>query len=521
MLKKALAGAAVLTLVLAAGLFLFARSILGSDAVREALAAQVSQAIGQPVSVVSIDATIFPRVTVRLRGVAIGEPARIQVETLNVGADLRALLSRRIEHASLRLDRARIALPLPAFSMTGVNSTATTDEETHPGAIELVSIDEVILQDVEMASSGRILHADLEVVPEGSGLGIRRLALRADDLAIEASGKITDLAGPTGEITLKADVLHLEPLLAFLSDFSAGAGLSSPKPSKAPVRAKGKPAASKTGMNVVLKLDANRATLGTLVLDRPNGDARLTDRAVTLDPITFGIFNGRYEGTMVLALGEPEGFQLKASIADVDVAAAMALADVPNTITGQMSGRIELAGRGLDANSVAQSARGTVRLDVKNGVVKNLGLVRTVVQATSVRGDREQQLFDDTSADEPFSLLGATMRIGNGVAATNDLQFESEDVSLRAAGTVALNGSRVDLRGEVQLSEALSRQSGNDLQRYTQEDGRVTLPVFLNGSVGNLSVGFDARSAGTRAITNRVNEEVQKGLQKGLGGLFR
>jgi uncharacterized protein involved in outer membrane biogenesis len=274
-------------------------------------------------------------------------------------------------------------------------------------------------------------------------------------------------------------------------------------------------------MNIALTLDANRATLGALALDRPSGRARLTDRAVSLDPITFELFKGRYEGTMALALDESEGFQLKASVENVDVAAAMAFAGVPNTMTGQMAGRIDVAGRGLDAASVMKSARGTVRLDVKDGIVKNLGLLRTVVLATSMRGDREREHLDDSSPDEPFSLLGATLRIGNGVAATNDLQFESEDVSLRAAGTVALDGTLVNLRGNVQLSEALSRQSGNDLQRYAQEDGRVTLPVTVTGSIDDLSVGFDTRGAATRAITNRATEEVEKGLKKGLGGLFR
>jgi uncharacterized protein involved in outer membrane biogenesis len=522
MLKRALAGAAVLTLLVVVGLYFFTRSILASDAVRETLTAQVSKAIGQPVSIASIDATIFPRITVRLGGVAIGQPAKIQVQTLNVGTNLRALLSRRIEHASLRLEGAHIALPLPAFSIG--SGEAPPSEDTAGGApVELVSIDEVVLEDIEIESGGRTLRADIEAVPEGKGIAVRRLTLRAEDTTIEATGNLADLAGPTGELALKADALNLDRMVTFLSGFSAGAGVSSPKQPKVPVRAraaKGKPVTSKPGMNIVLTLDANRATLGTLALDRLSGRARVTDRALTLDPMTFGLFKGRYEGTMVLDLGESEGFQLKASVAAVDVAAAMAFAGVPNTMTGEMSGRIDVAGRGLDAAGAMKSARGTVRLDVKDGIVKNLGLLRTVVLATSMRGDREREHLDDSSPDEPFSRLGATLRIGNGVAATNDLQFESEDVSLRAGGTVALDGSLVNLRGNVQLSEALSRQSGNDLQRYANEDGRVTLPVTVTGPVEDLSVGFDTGAAATRAITNRATEEVEKGLKK-LGGLFR
>src|ERR1700722_13842405 len=105
MLKKALVGILVLVVVASAGLFFWARAVFTRDTVRTALAAQLSRSIGQPVAIGSIGATIFPRVTVSLGEVSIGQPARIQIRALQVGANLRALLSRRIEHASLQLTR--------------------------------------------------------------------------------------------------------------------------------------------------------------------------------------------------------------------------------------------------------------------------------------------------------------------------------------------------------------------------------------------------------------------------------
>ena len=60
MLKKALAAALVLIVILSTGLFLWARTVFGKDTVRTALADQLSKALGQPVKVGSIAATIFP-----------------------------------------------------------------------------------------------------------------------------------------------------------------------------------------------------------------------------------------------------------------------------------------------------------------------------------------------------------------------------------------------------------------------------------------------------------------------------
>ena len=106
MLKKVLIGIVVLGFVGSVGLFLWARSVLAQDTVRTALTWQLSNAIGQPVTIESIGAAIYPRVTVNLRGVKIGNPARVIVQTLQVGTDFRALLSRQIAHATLRLNGA-------------------------------------------------------------------------------------------------------------------------------------------------------------------------------------------------------------------------------------------------------------------------------------------------------------------------------------------------------------------------------------------------------------------------------
>ncbi len=118
MLKKVLLGASVLVLLLLIGLSLWVRAVFTEDNVRATLADQLSKALGQPVKVAGIAARIYPRVTVNLQDVTIGEPARIQVKTLHVGTDFRALLSRRIEHARLELSGAHVQLPLPDFSIT-------------------------------------------------------------------------------------------------------------------------------------------------------------------------------------------------------------------------------------------------------------------------------------------------------------------------------------------------------------------------------------------------------------------
>jgi hypothetical protein len=127
----------------------------------------------------------------------------------------------------------------------------------------------------------------------------------------------------------------------------------------------------------------------------------------------------------------------------------------------------------------------------------------------------------DGAREEPFSLLAATLEVADGTARTEDLRFESTDMSLAAAGRLQLDGTNVNLAGRVQLSEALTAEAGRDLVRYTAEQGRVTLPVTVTGPVDALSVRIDVADAAKRAIRNRATEEAEQAIKKRLGGFVR
>ena len=516
MMKKIFLAATVLLLMGGAGLFFWARAILASDTVRMAVAAQLTRALGQPVSVGRISATIFPRVTMNLGEVTIGPAGRLTAEMLHVGTDFRALLSRRIEHGIVRVTGLHAELPLPALTIGG---SETSDGQAAAPAVQIVSIDEISLRQVELVSGGRTLRADVELVPESGGrLTIRSATLGAGEAAIDISGQMTDLTGPTGELNVRAKRIDLVEMLAFITEFAQGAGISV-QPAATSNGRQGTARASTVAMNVSLGVDADRVTLGTLALDGVKGRTRITPDGVTLEPITFRAFDGTYDGMLSLTMGAAPAFRVRGKVSRVDLTKVMTFAGTPETISGRLSGSLDITGKGTSAASVLNTVRGTARADITDGVVKGLGLVREVVLATSMRGD-SRNASTDASASERFSTLAATLLLSGGVARTDDLRFASPDVLLAAAGTVRLDGGSVDLAGKVQLSDTLSQQAGRDLVRYTQEGGRVTLPATVSGPAGNLKVRVDVAGVAKRAIVNRTNEEVGKAIKKGLGELL-
>jgi uncharacterized protein involved in outer membrane biogenesis len=511
----------VLLVVGGIALALLARSVLTGDNVRAAVAAQVSAAIGQPVTIGGIGASIYPRVTMDLTDVVIGQPARIQLASVHMETGLRALFSRRIEHAAVRVDGARITLPLP--DLGAADSAAPATDGALP--VEIVSIDEIVLRDVEVVSGERTLRGDIELVPQGEGVQLRRVELAADGTEIDVTGALTSLSPIKGRLEATAQSVDFDRLMAFLTDFTSTA--SGAPDAKESADASG--AATGVDGRLDIALKAVRVTTGGLALSDLAATGVVTPNAVTFDPMAFGVFGGRYEGTMHLVLEGTPQFQWRAKVTGIDTAALMAFAESPDTVTGALSGTIALDGQGLQMEQALRTARGTARVEIADGTIEGLGLVRTVVTATSGRGGYSasaRAAADTPGAPEAegFSRLGATWVLDRGVMATRDLSMDSTDVDLTASGTMRVATMTTEFAGQVQLSEELSKRAGTDLYRYAQENGRVTLPVTVKGPLEDLAVNIDVGNAAMRAIRNRAAEEAKKAIERnlpgGLGGLF-
>ncbi len=526
MWKKVLLGLLGLFVVAALGLFFWVRSVLASDAVQVALASQMSAAIGQPVTIGSVGASIYPRITVALKDVSIGPQSQVVVKTLDLGTDFRALLSRRIEHATVNLDGTRIQLPLPAFTL-GSDAPADGSTASSGAPVEIVSIDAVNLTNLEVVSGGRTLRGDIEVVPQGQGVLVKRVALAAEDMSLTASGTITDLAGPAGELALKAGALNVDRLIAFFNDFSGGlsTGVAPPTsgaPGPVPPAPTAPPPAVSSAMHLTIAVDADRATMGGLTIERMSGKAVATDKTVTVEPLTFNLFNGTYDGGLSASLGTTQPtFRWKAKVAGISVAAATAYAGAPNTLTGTLNATIDIAGTGADVATAMKTIAGIVDLNVVNGVVRNLGIIRSVGSATSFSVDGLKKASSSSSnTDEAFRRIGATVSLANGRASTENMRFEAEDLTLQANGSAQLDGSAMNLKGRLELSEALSSQVNSKMLRLSQDKGRVVLPATITGSLAAPVVKVDVGDVAKRALKNTATEAAPGLIKKGLGGLL-
>ncbi len=465
---------------------------LSGDGVRNAVEQQASSWLGQPVRVASVRVRLWPRVAVRLGDVRIGEPVRVRLDEVDVSASPLALISRRVEEAELSVRNTRVDLPfaLPASAQRDSNAGAPAGGAETPAAFLIVSVNAIALENVTLVSRGRELRLSARSSIVQSRLLVRELTAESGGTSMRATGTIQFDPRVDADLRLEANRLDVDELLLLADAFlpaSGDTGAPGVSPSlKATVTAEIARAAG---------IDARRlATTMTVQKDR-----------IALSPLSFELFGGSYQGAVEARVGPRPTATVRAQLSNIDVAQVATFGNAGGTATGRLSGTATVSGSGTDLTSILATARGNGVVSIADGSIVRLGLVRSLVLFF---GRPETNAPPST---DRFDRLDARFALADGVLRANSLALHSPDLDSAGTATLDLNDQGLEGRMNVTLSEALSKQAGTDLRRYTREGNRVVLPVTVGGTLAAPRVSIDAAAALKRGLRNEVEDRV-KGL---------
>jgi hypothetical protein len=493
MIRKLLAVVAVLMVLAAIAVVLVARGVIGGDTLRRALESQLSTRVGEPVKIGTLGASFFPRVTVDLHEVSVGQPPRATIAQISIATGLRGLLSRRVEGAEVIVSNSRV----PVGTVLGIAAAAASSggSDGAGGGLTIVSVRTLAFRHVELVAEPRSLTVDLESSLEGDRLDVTRLVAQSEGTRLEAHGALTSIARRQGRFTASAGRLNLDELLTLASSLS----------SSAPSGPAGVPT-----LDLQVDVTAPGGELGSYAFQTLSSTIRVTGEQLLLQPLRFGIFGGEYEGTLRVTPSSVADVTLNGRMTSMDVARILreTRGGSPGaaSVSGRMGGAVTLTSRGRSSTDMLRTARGTGRVTITDGAIPGLEMVRTIVLA-----------FGKPSGGPPagsgsaFTRLGGTFALADQTLRSGDLAFASRDFDMTGSVVVRLPSGAIDMHASVVLSRELTAQAGTDLRRYAQEDGRVVVPATITGTVAAPSVTIDVASAVNRALQNELKRRV-KGL---------
>jgi uncharacterized protein involved in outer membrane biogenesis len=497
-MKKLLLIGLALVLIVVVALAIAVRMLIDPERVRSTIEAQATAAIGMPVTLRAADVSIWPRPRVTLSGLQVGEPASLTLETIEVATALRALLSRRIENAALTIADSTVDLPALLAAAGGL-----ADESSQPaprGAdgtpmdapLTLVSVDTIAFRNVRVIFEGGAATVSLASALDGDRLDIRSFELASDVTDLKASGAMESLASRRGKLTINAESLDLDGMIAMLSNMQGAQG------------AQGAQSANET-VDMTFDVTAAKGRAGGVQFENLKTVIHATTTSVQMEPFAFGAFGGQVDGKVRVDTSRAEPvLALDAKFSQLDVAAVATFAGQPGAITGRLAGELQVSGAGSAPAAALANATGNGTMAITDGAIPNLNLVRAIVIAFG------KPAPGSTGGGDRFTRIAATMQLAKSVLRLSTLTFASPDVDVDGRGALDLSAAVVDIAGQARLSEALTAQAGRDLVRYTADGNRVTVPVTVTGAINAPQVRVDAAAVLRRAAQNEVKSQIQK-----------
>ena len=254
---------------------------------------------------------------------------------------------------------------------------------------------------------------------------------------------------------------------------------------------------------------------------------RLENGVATLDPVSMGLYDGRFNGRLASDLTRlPQSFEFTGEAENIDmdpfVADQFGMSDI---LMGRFTGRVAGQGAGTDPMTVIRSLEGEGVARIIDGQVGKLDVLRSVGEVAGVLGQRTLANLASESATgaTKFSQLVGDFRIGGGALSFDSVLLQSAAFDLTGAGTVDMISSVMNGAFQIQFSPEVSAWMKQESSRAAQlfwdsGSGRVVLPLGLSGPLDGAGASVDWGAAAEGVARRTIERELNDVLGDLLGG---
>ena len=253
----------------------------------------------------------------------------------------------------------------------------------------------------------------------------------------------------------------------------------------------------------------------------------LQDHVASLGTLSLRAFNGSYDGGGRYDMRDANTpkFNFRSTMRGMDLKSMLAThaPGAEKKIEGRLDADLSLTGAGKGWETIRQTLTGNGRVDVQDGVLKDVNLADQVLASvTGVPGlshvisPRVRRTYPVvfSTGDTKFNKLGGSVQIANAVARSDDFTLEARDYAIRGKGTFALDNA-LDVTATLVASKQLSDDIVADVRevKYIENDqGKVAIPFRLTGALPQVQLKPDIEF-----LTRSLSRAVGKGLEEIFG----
>lgn len=557
-MRKLLIVVAVLIMLVIAGVAVFIATF-NADRYRPLVVEQLSQAAGRPVSLQRLSLAWRGGLALEARGLVVGEADAPALEVERVGATLKLLplLRREVRVGAVRVVRPRVRLSRDAeghidilgLAAVGGPAAAQGRQAAVGGVPVTVAIESLRIEDgqvrwmdatVSPPRDVTVDHLDCSLAPIDVARPITlsaRAAVFSEAPNVRLSGRVQlprdGQPGRVEDVELDVDLgrMDLRQLRAGGPSLRALAGTLALRIDHAALDP-----SSLAGLRAHLRLKDGSLSLSSLAnpVERIEVEAVAQADRLELTRASASLAGGTIEASGVVeALSARARSTLKLSASNLDLTKLLPAASLSEPqLRGVMAGSFDGAASGLAWPEISQTLRGQGRLTITHASIANLNLLRAVFERLSmlpgVVQRLEARLPESSRAklrqrDTVLEPIELSVSAADGALTFQELRLRTDTVELIGPGRIGLDGLLLIqpfLWIEPELSSAMIG-SVNELQYLADANGRVGLPVTIQGQLLRIAVAPDVGYVAQRVLVSKgtelLGDFLRRALEKGDG----
>ena len=305
----------------------------------------------------------------------------------------------------------------------------------------------------------------------GDMLALDAFSARAGDAMVR--GVVSaNLSGAVPQIkaTLSGDRLDLDALL--------GGSASAPAASAASDGASGWSDAkidfsALKSVNAELNLSVDQLSYGTIKAGPINVRAGVAGGKLKVELPNFQLYGGVGTGVLAVdATGKTPVQAFRFSLSNLDAYPFLDAVAAFQRIEGKAALAIDLTASGASQRAMVSALKGTAKFEFTDGAIRGINVAKMVrnLSSATLSGWQEGE-----AEKTDFASLGASFKIAQGKAQTNDLHLNGPLVRMAGTGTIDLPAQTLNFRVDPQVVASLEGQGGK-----TDLAG-LGVPVAING----------------------------------------
>ncbi len=336
------------------------------------------------------------------------------------------------------------------------------------------------------------------------------LTLKLDETTLKGDFAVDDTVGRAVNFKLIADRLNADRYLA-----PKNATRAAPvTPEAAAVGAAQLPLAVLRKIKMDGKLAIGNLQFAGAKLSKVTVALQGHDGKLSVDPVSADLYGGRYTGVIGLdATGKIPTLMSNSTLAKVAIEPLLVDTTGKSAFAGAVNFEAKLSARGSESSQLLHSLNGQASFAITDGVFRGVDAPAVLRAAELIIESKSLQPVPRGGTTQFQSLTGS-LDIQNGALYNHDLQLDGAGFKVAGDGLLAnLNDDTIKYDARIAVDQGSLEQGAAHYML-----GDYVIPIRCRGPISGTSCLPDFGELAKVAATKALRDQVEKKLDKSLGG---